>query len=492
MASSQLKILIAGAGLGGLTLALLLEQAGIEYTILEKHDGDLIPLGSSISLNQSIQPLFEQLGMLKELESISKPIGSMTFLKENMNKIGSMDLSSDAVRIMDRPSLYKLLLSRIPQERIITGKRVSDIEQSDSGVLVRCSDASFYEADILVGADGAYSCVRRCLYRDLRASNLLPKSDMAPLAFDHHCLVGITEPIDPIYFPDLSRSTCDMMVVIGKDKPYSWWLIPLKKNRLAWRVTYNLPTTQIRQEHHIRSSDWGPLQVEEMANACRDFVCPYGGTLAEVIDKTPKDRISKVLLEEKFFETWYHNRTVLMGDACHKGAAQAMLDAVSLANILYEIPSTSRQDIESAFEAYYKDRSMHGKAAVQGSRHMGRLSGGHKWTESVIRSMFLNIIPSKVQQSILDKLLSHRPQATFLPFVPDRGEFRAKQQVQVPAGRMRLQAGFYAKINPQFRQRQDLTLIAFWLKHGQCQAHLDQYGEKRKQKTAAHSGGDQW
>lgn len=36
-----------------------------------------------------------------------------------------------------------------------------------------------------------------------------------------------------------------------------------------------------------------------MANACRDFVCPYGGTLAEVIDKTPKDRISKVLLEEK-------------------------------------------------------------------------------------------------------------------------------------------------------------------------------------------------
>lgn len=36
-----------------------------------------------------------------------------------------------------------------------------------------------------------------------------------------------------------------------------------------------------------------------MANACRDFVCPYGGTLAEIIDKTPKDRISKVLLEEK-------------------------------------------------------------------------------------------------------------------------------------------------------------------------------------------------
>ncbi|KAG9322236.1 hypothetical protein KVV02_001976 [Mortierella alpina] len=198
MASSQLKVLIVGAGLGGLTLGLLLEQAGVPYTILEKHAGDLIPLGSSISLNQTIQPLFEQLGMLTELEAISKPIGSMTFLKESMNKIGSLDLFSDSVRygyhnrIMDRPSLYKLLLSRIPSERIITGKRVCDLEQNRDGVLVRCTDTSVYMADILVGADGAYSSVRRCLYRDLRASNLLPKSDMAPLAFDHHCLVGMS------------------------------------------------------------------------------------------------------------------------------------------------------------------------------------------------------------------------------------------------------------------------------------------------------------
>ncbi|KAF9363975.1 hypothetical protein BGX34_002867 [Mortierella sp. NVP85] len=404
MASERLKVLIVGAGLGGLTLGVLLEQAGIPFTILEKHSGELIPLGSSISLNQAIQPLFEQLGMLSELEAISKPLSTMTFLKENMSKIGSLDLQSDSVRIMDRPSLYRLLLSRISPDNIVTGKRVNDIEQNQDGVLVRCSDNSVFTADILVGADGAYSCVRRCLYRDLRTTKQLPKSDMAPLAFDHHCLV------------DLTRDTCDMMVVIGKDKPYSWWLIPLKGNRIAWRVTYNLPTTQIRQEHHIRSSDWGPDQVQEMADACRDFACPYGGTLADLIDKTPKDRMSKVLLEEK-------------------GAAQAMLDAVSLANLLYEIPSTSPKDIQATFEAYYKERVAFGKAAVQGSRTMGRLSGGHKWTESLVRSMFLNVIPNKVQQSILDKMLSHRPQAIFLPFVEDRGEFKAK--AQTPSNRMR-------------------------------------------------------
>ncbi|KAF8985433.1 hypothetical protein BGZ46_004291 [Entomortierella lignicola] len=132
----------------------------------------------------------EQLGMLPDLEAISKPVSSMTFLKESMSKIGSLDLYSDSLRIMDRPSLYRLLLSRIPLERIVTGKRVCDIEQNQDEVLVRCSDTTFYKADILVGADGAYSSVRRCLYRDLRLKNMLPKADMAPLAFDHHCLVG--------------------------------------------------------------------------------------------------------------------------------------------------------------------------------------------------------------------------------------------------------------------------------------------------------------
>ncbi|KAF8985434.1 hypothetical protein BGZ46_004292 [Entomortierella lignicola] len=204
-----------------------------------------------------------------------------------------------------------------------------------------------------------------------------------------------------------------------------WWLIPLKNNRVAWRVTYNLSTTQIRQEHHIRSSDWGPLQVEEMAKACREFPCPYGGTLADLMDKTPVERISKVLLEEK-------------------GAAQAMLDAVSLANTLYELPSKSIPDIQNTFEAYYKERVAFGKAAVQGSRHMGRLSGGHKWTESIARSMFLNVIPGKVQQSILDKMLSHRPQAIFLPFVKDRGEFKAQAQAQ--SSRMRSLSGLCLRL----------------------------------------------
>ncbi|KAG0345511.1 hypothetical protein BG004_003651, partial [Podila humilis] len=356
---------------------------------------DISPLGSSISLNQAVQPFFEQLGMLSEMEAISKPIQCMTFLKETMAKIGSLDLYSDALRygyynrITDRPSLYNLLMSRISPKNVVLGQRVVDIQQEQDCVIVRCSDGTVLQADIVVGADGAYSSVRRCLFQELEEKGLLPKNDLLPLSVDQQCLVGVTDPIDPIYFPDLDQKTSDMMVVVGKDKPYSWWLIPLKGNRLAWRVTYNIQSTELRPGYQVTASDWGPELVEEMIDACRDFVCPYGGTLSDIFDKTPRNRISRVLLEEK-------------------GAAQAMLDAISLANLLYDIPSTSKEDILTTFEAYRKERASLGKAAVQGSRQMGRLSSGRKWSETVIRSMFLNMVPAKIQQSISDKVFHIR------------------------------------------------------------------------------------
>jgi 2-polyprenyl-6-methoxyphenol hydroxylase-like FAD-dependent oxidoreductase len=74
------------------------------------------------------------------------------------------------------------------------------------------------------------------------------------------------------------------------------------------------------------------------------------------------------MLEDKYFSTWYHKRTVLMGDACHKhlpfggqGANQAILDSVHLVNQLYGIPSNSLSDIGMSFRAYYENRSGNAK-----------------------------------------------------------------------------------------------------------------------------------
>lgn len=69
----------------------------------------------------------------------------------------------------------------------------------------------------------------------------------------------------------------------------------------------------------FRNSNWGPKAVKAMCDEVRDFTVPGGKdgkvlTMGDLIDRTPKDAISKVMLEEKVFDTWSGGRAVLLGD----------------------------------------------------------------------------------------------------------------------------------------------------------------------------------
>lgn len=67
----------------------------------------------------------------------------------------------------------------------------------------------------------------------------------------------------------------------------------------------------------LRRLGWGEEAAEAMSNDLRDFPIPGGDgtlTLADVIDATPKNQMTKVMLEEKVFDTWHHDRAVLIGD----------------------------------------------------------------------------------------------------------------------------------------------------------------------------------
>lgn len=83
-------------------------------------------------------------------------------------------------------------------------------------------------------------------------------------------------------------------------------------------VIQHLDAASIKEHDNFRSSDWGPEAAGAMARAVRDFPIPNSGkpgtTLGHLIDKTDKDLISKVVLEEKIYKTWYGGRTVLLGD----------------------------------------------------------------------------------------------------------------------------------------------------------------------------------
>lgn len=88
----SLKIIIVGAGIGGLLMGFCLEKAGIDYVILERMQRSQISK-ATIQLSSNTLYSLEQLGLLDEVMRIAKPIGGMTLRKQNLSAMGRVDVS---------------------------------------------------------------------------------------------------------------------------------------------------------------------------------------------------------------------------------------------------------------------------------------------------------------------------------------------------------------------------------------------------------------
>jgi hypothetical protein len=80
-------------------------------------------------------------------------------------------------------------------------------------------------------------------------------------------------------------------------------------------------TSKAAMEQRFRNSEnseWGAYPAQVMCDKTRDFPVQLGDgkkrTMGELYDRTPNELISKVMLEEKVFDTWYSGRIVLLGD----------------------------------------------------------------------------------------------------------------------------------------------------------------------------------
>ncbi|KAG0062825.1 hypothetical protein BGZ90_002925, partial [Linnemannia elongata] len=157
------KVIIAGAGLTGLTMAILLEKAGIEYLVLERSSEVQQTLGGAIILSFNVMPLMEQFGVLEQIEAISFPIETTMIYKEDMEVIREINLRSNrkmvgyGTQVIPRPQLHAILLALVPKEKILVSKSIESLVQDTESVTVTCEDKSTYTADILIGADGSDS-----------------------------------------------------------------------------------------------------------------------------------------------------------------------------------------------------------------------------------------------------------------------------------------------------------------------------------------------
>ncbi|KAG0260761.1 hypothetical protein BGZ95_004364, partial [Linnemannia exigua] len=173
------KVLIVGAGLGGLMFGALLEKSGVPYTIFERAT-IVKPLGSAMSVGPTLLPIFQQLGIYDEFLTIGKyGTHSDTYNKSlkpykrsdhrpfklqirvlvgltNEPLIHDLNSTGYGQYIVARPKYYELFLKQIPSHKIHFGHRVLNVTEENDKAIVHLSNNQTYEGDIVVGADGAY------------------------------------------------------------------------------------------------------------------------------------------------------------------------------------------------------------------------------------------------------------------------------------------------------------------------------------------------
>ncbi|KAG0223332.1 hypothetical protein BGW42_005977 [Actinomortierella wolfii] len=436
----SLYVLIAGAGIGGLSLAIFLERAGIDYTVIER-SSSMKTIGGALGLTAQIFRAFDQIGMFHELAEVSAPLSGITYFNHKMEKVGRLDGSNweerygYTHRLVPRRELMDVLLRHVPPHKIQWNKKITSAVQNDEGVSVVCADGTHFEADILIGSDGAYSTVRSLLFKSMQEKgHKMDVSDLENLRFNQFAVIGLTSDISDEY-PVLKKSTSEMEHIVNdKKKAYNICTIPLPGGRVNWLVGGNFDIDAEDQEK-FRFSDWSSEAAKTIFKEIENLPCAIGGTLSNLLKKTDKAEISRVMLEDKIFKTWYDGRICLMGDAVHKtlpaggqGANQAILDAICLANLLHELPSTSVEDITKMFAKYREIRFNGAKRSVVDSAMITNVICKQGTIGDIMRAVILDWSPVWVINMNLDALLCERPVLTFEPSFIDKGDLKDKSK----------------------------------------------------------------
>jgi FAD-dependent urate hydroxylase len=324
-----MKIVIIGAGIAGLTLGLACRRAGIEVEIYEKAH-ELRNIGGGILLWPHGQRYLEWLGLSSCLTPFSVPIKGCRIIGHQGQLIFSEDYASfyslieGEILPVDRHQLQHTLLNALGQSYVKLGKPCVAIQQDEHQAHAIFADGSQVSADIIVGADGIHSTVRKSL------------NEEACLAYTEHCWWGGI--IAQQEVPHLSPH--EVFMAMGVGKMCVVW--PTSGQRFMWYMPVKMPLTSFVQKGdglsqlQALAADW-PLAIQAMLTS------PYNAKRFHlpIYNLAPQPH-------------WTLNRVVLIGDAAHtlgpilgQGASQAIEDVFALTLFLQhgvnDIPATLRQ-----------------------------------------------------------------------------------------------------------------------------------------------------
>lgn len=332
-----MTVIIAGAGIGGLTAALMLHERGIKAQVVEQA-AEVREVGVGINtLPHSIAEL-AGLGLLERLDEVGLRTRELRYLtrtgQEVWRELRGLHAGHDFPQFsIHRGRLQKLLLDavieRMGPDAVQTGLRLSGFVQDEAGVSVHFTDARegtsscMFRGDVLVCADGIHSVGRRSFY-----------PEEGPPSWD-----GVIMWRGAVEWPVWEDG--QTMVIAGGlgGKLVLYPIAPAKDGRqlMNWVVNIRVADASVSPPPPDSWSRKAPLSK----------VLPYAKRFhVPGIDIAALVRESGSIFEYPMADRdplprWTHGRVTLLGDAAHpmypvgsNGAAQAILDARSLADLL--------------------------------------------------------------------------------------------------------------------------------------------------------------
>ncbi|MCK0122732.1 flavin-dependent oxidoreductase [Loktanella sp. F6476L] len=168
-------VIIAGAGIGGLTLALTLHQIGVPCTIIEAAK-EMRPMGVGINIQpNAVRELFDLGITADDLDGVGIAAKEWALVGLNGKEVYAEPRGTDAGYFWPQYAvhrgafhmmLYHKVIERIGENAVLLGAKVTGYDNKPASVAVHLSDGTTIDDRILIGADGIHSAVRAQMHPD--------------------------------------------------------------------------------------------------------------------------------------------------------------------------------------------------------------------------------------------------------------------------------------------------------------------------------------
>jgi salicylate hydroxylase len=333
------RIIIAGAGIGGLAATVALEQAGFEVCTIERAPrfGEV---GAGVQLGPNATRVLSRLGLEEEIRDLGVAPAAVSWLRwQQGNTLVTTSLAEMESRFgapyltMYRPDLIDVLSSKVTTAEVRLGVAVGAVTKSAGRPAVEVSDGTVETGDLVVGADGIHSGVRAQTVGDAAPRFSGMSAYRARIARDE------------LDFDDIVRN----------------WMGP-DRHLVAYPVGAGLAylnVVAVVPEQEPTAESWTmPGSADELRRQFDGWCDPVQRILGAVRDPVYR----WALYDRDPLTRWSTATTTLLGDACHpmlpffaQGAAQAIGDAAALTQAL----SAARDDLSSALKRYEHARLDH-------------------------------------------------------------------------------------------------------------------------------------